>query len=109
MHKGPRVKFSPDAPSPGRHPELSVVVPCFNESNLIEGVLRQWIEMLVGEQIDFEMVVVNDGSSDGTGRILDNLRGEFAQVRVIHQLNFGHGRAVPSLEPSFTTTISKPY
>src|SRR5262249_8248265 len=73
--------------------ELSVVMPCFNESPTIETTLREWESYFSELTPSFEIIVVNDGSKDGTGRILDRLRKEMKNLRVIHQLNLGHGRA----------------
>lgn len=74
--------------------ELSVVMPCFNESEVIETLLKEWIAFLDEEVRDYEIIVVNDGSSDGTGRILDKVRREHKTLRVIHQLNLGAARAI---------------
>ncbi|MEZ4751713.1 MAG: glycosyltransferase family 2 protein [Bdellovibrionota bacterium] len=43
---------------------------------------------------NLSLVIVNDGSNDGTGRSLDGLRREHSEIRVVHQLHIGHGRAV---------------
>lgn len=75
-------------------PELTVVIPCYNESDHIEPMLREWSEHLAETVGEYEIVVVNDGSADGTGRILDKLRREDRRIRVIHQLNLGNLRAV---------------
>lgn len=75
-------------------PYLSVVMPCHNEVAGIEGVIRSWHAYLRQEVETFEIIVINDGSSDGTGRILDQLRRELRHIRVIHQLNLGHEMAV---------------
>lgn len=74
--------------------DLSVIIPCFNEAENIEGLIREWSHFLNAELISFEVIVVNDGSTDGTGRVLDRLRREMKNMRVIHQLNLGHGRAI---------------
>ncbi len=74
--------------------ELSVVMPCFNEGDAIDALLREWLTFLKLNIPSSELIVVNDGSSDGTGRILDRLRKEFPRLRVIHQLNIGHELAV---------------
>jgi dolichol-phosphate mannosyltransferase len=74
--------------------ELSVVIPCFNESDGIENLLREWDAALSETLASYEIIVVNDGSTDGTGRILDQLRKQFGNLRVIHQLNSGQSAAV---------------
>lgn len=79
---------------PNRNPTLSVVMPCYNESAHLEATLKEWLGRLREEIPSFELVVINDGSTDGCGRLLDTLRKENRELRVIHQLNSGHGRAV---------------
>lgn len=74
--------------------ELSVVMPAFNEVEGIEAVLQEWSQWLTEEIPSHELIVINDGSTDGTGRVLDRLRKEIPSLRVIHQLNAGHGKAV---------------
>jgi glycosyltransferase involved in cell wall biosynthesis len=73
--------------------EVSVVMPCFNESKHIESLLRAWSASLEQTVPSFEILVVNDGSKDGTGRILDRLRKEIKSLRVIHQLHLGSDSA----------------
>lgn len=74
--------------------DLSILMPCFNEAESIEKVLREWQELLEEEAIAYEIIVVNDGSADGTGRILDRIRRDNKRIKVIHQLNSGAERAV---------------
>lgn len=73
--------------------DLSVVIPCFNENPHIEAILTDWLEELRYRKLAFELVIINDGSLDGTGRVLDKLRKEHTEIRVIHQLNMGNVRA----------------
>jgi len=73
--------------------DLSVVVPCFNENPHVETVLSDWLDELRDLKIQFELILINDGSLDGTGRVLDKLRKDNPEVRVIHQLNMGAVRA----------------
>jgi dolichol-phosphate mannosyltransferase len=75
---------------------LSVVIPAYCEEACIEKVLKSWNEAFkktVGPS-QFEIIVVNDGSKDGTGNILDRLAAEMPTLKVIHQKNAGHGAAV---------------
>lgn len=78
----------------GRRPELSIVVFCHNEAMGIEAFLRQWQSMLREVVESYEIIVCNAGSLDGTGRVLDNLRREFSEIRVLHQLAIGYTRSI---------------
>ncbi|HSQ26513.1 MAG TPA: glycosyltransferase family 2 protein [Anaerolineales bacterium] len=69
---------------------LSVIIPAYNEENTIETIL----ERVKATQIPSEILIVDDGSIDGTRKILERLR-EDEMVRVIlHDRNQGKGAAV---------------
>lgn len=75
--------------------ECILVMPAYNESECIETVVSTWRETLKGVVGDaFKMVVVNDGSKDNTGTLLDALSRKFSELVVIHQKNAGHGAAL---------------
>lgn len=71
---------------------LTLVLPAYNEEQIIAATVKQalhGLEKLVG---DFEIIVVNDGSSDGTGTILADLSAIEPRLRVVtHQTNLGYG------------------
>jgi glycosyltransferase involved in cell wall biosynthesis len=70
--------------------KLSVLMPVYNEARTIEEILRQ----VAAVPIEKEILVVDDGSSDGTGEILASWDGKNG-VRVIrHSQNQGKGRAL---------------
>lgn len=77
-------------------PTLSVVLPVFDEAPAIEAVVRD--VTAVARDLapgSCEVVVVDDGSADGTGAILDRLAAELTEVEVVHQpVNRGHGPAL---------------
>ena len=50
--------------------ELSVVIPAYNEKEAIIDTVKQVKLVLISTDIDFELIVVNDGSTDKTGEIL---------------------------------------
>lgn len=75
-------------------PELSVIVPVYNEASSLESFIHTWLTFLKTLVPHFEIVVMNDGSTDGTGRILDRLRKENLNIRVTHQLRNGHSEAI---------------
>jgi glycosyltransferase involved in cell wall biosynthesis len=75
-------------------PTLSIVMPAYNEEGSIAlavSDVQTHVFSLVG---DAELIVVDDGSRDGTGRILDDLATKGPRLRVVHQANGGHGKAL---------------
>jgi glycosyltransferase involved in cell wall biosynthesis len=80
-----------DGSRPDRYSLLSVIIPVFNERSTVAELLRRVRN--VDLPLDLEVIVVDDGSSDGTDKILTAL-GD-STVRVIkHQANRGKGAAV---------------
>ncbi len=67
-------------------------MPAYNEAECIEMVCREWLARLA--EIDGALLVVDDGSRDGTGRILDRLADGESRLIVVHQANAGHGAAL---------------
>ncbi len=77
--------------------ELSVVVPVLNEAENVEPLVREIGEALDGIAIEYEIVYVDDGSSDGTPERLAALRQELpaGRLRVLrHQRNCGQSAAL---------------
>lgn len=73
-------------------PQLTVVVPAFNEADSLPTLLREWQEVLGG--LDFEFRLYDDGSTDATGEVLRDLQGRFPRLVVTRQTNRGHGPTV---------------
>jgi cellulose synthase/poly-beta-1,6-N-acetylglucosamine synthase-like glycosyltransferase/peptidoglycan/xylan/chitin deacetylase (PgdA/CDA1 family) len=71
------------------HPPVSIVVPAYNEAAGIEQAVRS---RAASDYPEFEVVVVDDGSSDGTGELVDKL--DLARVRVIREPNRGKAEAL---------------
>lgn len=73
-----------------RQPLVSVVVPVFNE----EKRLRRCIDSLQTQTYEkIEILLVDDGSTDATGRIADELARQYGQIRVFHADHQGQGLA----------------
>ena len=70
----------------GDAPKASVIVPCWNVEKWVEDAVNS---VLRGTFQDFEIIAVDDGSTDGTGAVLDRLAASDVRVRVFHQANGG--------------------
>ena len=83
-----------------RHPydgNLSVVVPVKDEQDSIEPLVREIAAAVSGTTTTFEIVYVNDGSTDGTQAALDRLKREFPMLRVVrHRASCGQSQALTS-------------
>lgn len=76
------------------HGRLSVVVPVKNEQDNIEPLVREIVAALQGNT-EFEILYVNDGSTDQTQQVLEKLKREFPMLRVIrHRDACGQSQAV---------------
>lgn len=76
---------------------ISVFFPVFNEEKNIEGTVKKAITTLERLKIAYEIILVNDGSSDKTGQIAETLAQANSKIKVIyHQQNLGYGEALKS-------------
>lgn len=79
----------------GPKPEISVVVPCFNEDAVLLEATRRLTASMEAIGRAFEIVYVDDGSRDSTPRILTELHGSDPRIRVVRlSRNFGHQVAI---------------
>jgi glycosyltransferase involved in cell wall biosynthesis len=76
---------------------FSVVLPCYNEALNIEKTITDAITWFETEKIDYEIIAVDDGSTDDTFSILERLQDQYEQlVLVQHASNKGYGEALIS-------------
>ncbi len=78
-------------------PYISIVVPCYNEEEVIEHTHKRLTDVLATIKVKYEIIYISDGSSDQTNNLLDKLyqknkRGNMKMV--IFSRNFGHQVAV---------------
>lgn len=79
----------PDAPT------VSAVVPLFDERENLPELYRRLTDTLAALGVEYELVLVNDGSTDGTAELLDAYAAADDRVRVMHlSRNFGHQAAL---------------
>src|SRR4026207_122049 len=77
-----------------RPPGLSIFFPAYNDGGTIASLVILAVQVAGRLTPDFEVIVVNDGSTDATKDILDDLARTYPNVRAIHhQRNRGYGAA----------------
>lgn len=74
--------------------KLAVIVPVYNEEAIIEFVVKEWLNTLNKLNIEYQIFVYNDGSTDNTGNILELIAKENDKLIVIHQKNKWHGPTI---------------
>lgn len=70
-----------NAPPLPTTPSVTFLLPCHNDQNIVAETLEHLMQQ---NYPDFEVIAINDGSSDGTGRIPDQLADRHSRLRVIH-------------------------
>jgi dolichol-phosphate mannosyltransferase len=71
---------------------ISVVIPALNEETVVEGVVRDISKQVAASFTDYEIILIDDGSTDKTGDIMDRLASELPNVRAIrnsHNIGLG--------------------
>ena len=65
---------------------ISIIVPVYN----VRDCLCRCVDSLLAQDYtDYEIILVDDGSTDGSSRLCDQLATDYAQIRVVHQSNSG--------------------
>lgn len=78
-----------------RLPSLSAFFPAYNEELNLARMYESLSAILPQVAAEYEILIVNDGSRDGTGQIADRLAKEDPRVRhILHATNLGYGAAV---------------
>jgi len=81
---------------------VSVVIPCFNYGHWLVGCVES---ALTQEQVDVDVIIVNDASTDHSGSVADQLAARDSRVRVIHHVtNKGH---IPSVNEGLAATTGE--
>ncbi|HNY51554.1 MAG TPA: glycosyltransferase family 2 protein [Smithella sp.] len=77
--------------------KLSIVVPVYNEEKYLEDVIQKVIHQPLPGALEKELILVNDGSSDNTWKVMQSLPGKFPEIQfqlVNKTVNEGKGAAV---------------
>ena len=89
---------------------ISVIVPVYNEEEILSSVMRELKEAMSSSSYGYEIIAVDDGSEDGSSKILDNIEG----IRVINNTaNLGYGaslkRGIKEAKGEYILTIELVY
>ena len=69
-----------------REKQISIIVPVYN----VEPYLEKCVQSIMNQTFtDWELILVDDGSTDGSGKLCDTLQEKYAGIKVIHQSNAG--------------------
>ena len=71
-----------------------ITLPAYNEDRSLRRLLELVRESMEEDPLDYRVIVVNDGSTDGTAAIVDELKGTMPIERIDHDTNRGLGEAV---------------
>src|SRR3990170_3683393 len=78
-------------------PSISAFFPCYNDGGTIASMVTLAAQTLEGLTDDYEVIVIDDGSTDRSREILQELAGLFDRLRLVfHESNKGYGGALRS-------------
>lgn len=83
---------------------ITFIVPALNEGLVVGSVIEQILEKVRGQFKDYEVILIDDGSVDATGRIMDEIAAANDKVRVIHNprnMGFGNSYQIGLREAQF--------
>ncbi len=95
------VTLLPNGPHLAAAGRVSCIVPAHNE----EATIGEVLDRLAALELDLEVIVVDDGSTDRTGEIADEFAGRYPRALVIHQPQSGKGAAIRAAIPAVTGEI----
>jgi len=75
--------------------DVSLVIPCYNAGDMLKGNVEALRRILSWSRFSFEIILVDDKSTDNTAEVCKELAGSFEEVRFIaHEVNMGRGQTV---------------
>jgi len=75
-------------------PELGLVMPVYNEAACVRAVVDAWMAICAALSIDVQLYLIDDGSTDGSAEVLDDLAASGRPIEVVHRTNAGHGPSI---------------
>lgn len=79
-HQRRKLRKNPNPPESGYRPFISIMVPCHNEEDVIEDTVKNILEV---DYSDYEIILIDDRSSDSTPKIITRLQEEHEKVKIL--------------------------
>ena len=76
------------------NPSISIIIPAYNEEENVEWVIINSLKYLPKYFKDYEIIIIDNGSTDNTGKIIDKISQKYKEVKGIHQKNGGYSKAM---------------
>ena len=74
---------------------VSIIIPCYNEEDIIERVIKDYYFQIISRIDDSELIVVDDHSRDHTYDVLKKIGRDLTRLKIVRvPVNSGHGRAI---------------
>src|SRR4051812_3835771 len=91
----PKPEMTVDIPPQGERPSISAFFPAYNDAGTIASMILAALHTCSTLTDDYEVIVINDGSSDYTGEVLADIASKYDRVKIItHPQNRGYGGAL---------------
>ena len=86
--------------------KLSIIIPCYNEKNTIDIIVKKVIESLTNYKfLNYEIIIVDDHSKDGTIEVIKSFKDEEKISAHFHETNLGKGAAIQTALKNVTGDI----
>lgn len=79
---------------PGGTPQILLTLPAYNEEENLRPLVSHAVQVFESAGLPYRILIVNDGSTDGTARVLAELTAEYGITVIDHEVNRGLGRAI---------------
>ncbi|MDA9605668.1 glycosyltransferase [Candidatus Pelagibacter sp.] len=84
--------------------KLAIIIPVFNEQDIIEKVINDWL--YIAKKFDGSIIVINDGSSDNSLKILLKIKKKNSKLIIVSKKNSGHG---PTIYAGYKIALKKKF